>query len=230
MKIKGFIVLGLVLSILGGGIAACATIRKDFAWDAIWKDPELEEKELELKKVSRIEYHGSTDYVIISEDESSSLKYSEGKYLFYDISYDEETGILKIEQKFNHHTFWNFTGGAGVYINLSKENHPDLDLSLSTGQITIKNLEISNISCHISCGDLEMSNVDVDKGSLKVNTGDIRFSGLVVDSLRAKVNCGHIGMDLENKRSECTTDQKIDGYVFIDADSDVGSKDIKFKD
>lgn len=222
--------MGLVLSILGGGIAACATIRKDFAWDILWKDPELEEKELELKKVSSIEYHGSADYVIISEAESSSIKYSEGKYLTYDISYDEETGALKIEQKFNHHTFWNITGGNGVYIYLSKENHPDLDLSLSTGQITIRDLEVLNISCLINCGDLEVSKIEVNKGSLEVNTGDIRFSGLVGESLSAKVNCGHIGLDLENKRSECTTDQKVDGLVFIDAQSDVGSKDIKFKD
>ncbi|MDE5566410.1 MAG: DUF4097 domain-containing protein, partial [Anaeroplasmataceae bacterium] len=192
MKIKGFIVLGLVLSILGAGITACATLRKDFKWENVWKDPELEEKELELKNVKSIEYHGSADYLVIHEAESSSIKYSEGKYLTYDISYDEETGSIKIEQKFSNHPFWDITGGSGIYINLSKDMSFDLDLSLSTGKITLKDLDVSKLSCHINCGDLEMSNVNVKDGSIKVNTGDIRYSGLVEASLKAKVNCGYV--------------------------------------
>ncbi len=251
MKIKGFIISGILLCCIGGGLTIYATTRDDFDLQNAYVDPTLEERQRDLGTISSIHYEGSVEQLIIQTGEEASMSYFEGKHTTYEITEDELTKELTIIQK--RDGFWNqFGGGNGVnrpMIITISNSLADMSIQLSAGTIEIKNVTTVSSSIDLDAGTILKENVNeatsetivnageivvhdstCGKAELHLNAGDIRFSGLILSSLDAKVNCGHIELKLENTRNLCKINGNGDGLIVINYDVDAGTSRVDFKE
>lgn len=230
MKIKKFIIAGLILSILGGGIAVSASLRKDFALRKAFSDPTLEEKTMDFKKLSSIEYRGSTDDIVIQKAETDSMTYYEGTHCSYQIEYDELLGKLVIDQQWESQFLFQTNGINPLVISVSEGLLLDLDIHLNVGKVTLEELNTLQLSCSVDVGDVELKNSTVATMTTSVNTGDIRFNGLLIKSCDLSVNVGYIELLLENHEKLCSINNHEEGLVWIDYTIHVGSSSIKFNE
>lgn len=251
MKIKGFIISGILLCCIGGGLTIYATTREDFDYKNAYVDPTLEERQKDLGIVSSIHYEGSVEQLIIQTGEEASISYFEGKHTTYEITEDEATKGLTIIQK--RDSFWHqFGGGTGAnkpMVITIPNPLADMYIELAAGTITIKNITTASSSIDLDAGSVLKENVNEVTSTTKVNAGDIvvkdstcgdakldvaagdiQFSGLVLSSLDAKVNCGFIELNLENIRDLCKINGEGNGLITINYDVDAGDSKVSFKE
>lgn len=229
MKIKRFLITGLILSVLGGGIAACASMRKDFELEKVFEDPTLEEKKLSLDKVTTIHFEGPVEYLVLKEAEESKVTYYEGKNRQYQLEYHQDTGVLEVAVSYQKKYFVDAVNHQPFTIELANTLE-EANIDISTGKVTIENIEIRQLTCNINVGDMEIKNTNLGIFEGVVHTGDIRYSGRIQQSLDAQVNCGYIELNLENTASECTINQTLEQYIPIYYHTNVGDSQINFKE
>ncbi|MDE7106410.1 MAG: hypothetical protein K2O22_04510, partial [Anaeroplasmataceae bacterium] len=90
MKIKGFIITGLILTLLGAGVTAVASTQMDFknGFTGVFADPNLEEFEENFGDIKKINYDGTDDNIeIIFSEGENTFTYYESDTLTYDITY-----------------------------------------------------------------------------------------------------------------------------------------------
>lgn len=230
MKIKRFIITGLILSLLGGGIAVCASLRKDFELRKALNDPTLEEKRMDLKHLTSIEYHGQADDILIQKAETDSMTYYEGTHCSYQIEYNEALGKLVVEQQWEPQFILQANGINPLVITVSEELLLNLELHLNVGKITVKDLNILDLSCSVNAGDIEVKDTTIAAMEGSVNTGDIRYSGLLLKSCNLAVDVGYIELKLENHEMLCSINNHEDGLIWIDYKIHVGTAAITFKE
>ncbi|MDE5714562.1 MAG: hypothetical protein K2I42_00340, partial [Anaeroplasmataceae bacterium] len=126
MKIRGFIIVGILLCIASAGLCGFAATRDDFVLEEVYTDPNLERKEYELEEIHAISFKGAAeDLEIIYTEDQSKIIYYDGKYKNYNIQV--ESGVLTINQEYKNHFFhFNFftyiSNKCTIYINSSLED------------------------------------------------------------------------------------------------------------
>lgn len=186
MKVKGFIITGIILSILGIGITAVASTQINFdeEFHGIFTDPNLEEKKQSFGDIETIVYHGTDENLdIVYGEGENTFTYYESESLTYEIGYNEEKKELEIIQKHTF-TFFNFSflnKKATLFINSSLDS---VEINATAGNIGIKNLTIDN------------ANIDVNAGNLKLE--NTTFSSLIVKSDAGNVNANQLTTDIGN--------------------------------
>ena len=214
MKIKRFIITGILLSLIGAGICTIAATRDDFDIHNMYVDPTIEEKRIELQEIEKITYDGTADYVIVKQTEDvNSLVYYEGKHLSYAIEYHEEDKELIIRQEYTS-SFFNFSA-------LSKGNKPVI-LNI--------NGPLDSLDFHLNAGKLSTENLTIKKGSIELNAGDIRFQGDILTQAIISINAGYLKMNLDRSSNTYKINGKGSGEVLIIYNIDAGSSSFKYKE
>ncbi len=233
MKIKRFIITGILLSLIGAGICTIAATRDDFDIHNMYVDPTIEEKRIELQEIEKITYDGTADYVIVKQTEDvNSLVYYEGKHLSYAIEYHEEDKELIIRQEYTS-SFFNFSalskGNKPVILNI---NGPldSLDFHLNAGKLSTENLTIKKGSIELNAGDIELNNSKIDVLDLEINAGDIRFQGDILTQAIISINAGYLKMNLDRSSNTYKINGKGSGEVLIIYNIDAGSSSFKYKE
>ncbi|MDE6655474.1 MAG: DUF4097 domain-containing protein [Anaeroplasmataceae bacterium] len=197
MKIKGFIITGIILTILGVGATAIASTQLDFqeGFAGVFADPNLEKKEETFGEIHKIVYDGKDENIdIIYSEGENTFTYYESDTLTYDISYDEELKELTIHQ--NHmFTFFNFSfinKKATLTVNSSLE---ELQMKAAAGNIGIKDLEIQKANVDVSAGNLKIENSIIPILDLESAAGNVNLHDLTVDSSKLDVKAGNLKIE-----------------------------------
>lgn len=196
MKIKGFIITGIILTILGVGATAVASTQMDFkeGYTGLFADPNLEEKVETFGEIQKISYDGKDANIeIIFSEGENTFTYYESETLTYDISYDEELKELTIVQ--NHSfTFFTFSLGkkATLTINSSLE---ELQMKASAGNVGIMDLTIAKVDIDVSAGNLKIENSSILSLDLESDAGNVNLYDLTVDSSVFGVRAGNLKIE-----------------------------------
>ncbi|MDE5547279.1 MAG: DUF4097 domain-containing protein, partial [Anaeroplasmataceae bacterium] len=193
MKIKGFIITGIILTILGVGATAVASTQMDFkeGYPGLFADPNLEKKEETFGEIKKISYDGTDENIDIIYGEGENIfTYYESDTLTYDISYDEELKELSIIQKHSF-TFFNFSLSkkATLSINSSLD---ELQMKASAGNVGIKDLTIINANLDVSAGNLKIEKSNISTLELESDAGNVNLYDLTVDSSKLDVKAGNL--------------------------------------
>ncbi|MDE6241445.1 MAG: DUF4097 domain-containing protein [Anaeroplasmataceae bacterium] len=196
MKIKGFIITGIILTILGVGATAVASTQMDFkeGYPGLFADPNLEKKEETFGEIKKISYDGTDENIDIIYGEGENIfTYYESDTLTYDISYDEELKELSIIQKHSF-TFFNFSLSkkATLSINSSLD---ELQMKAAAGNVGIKDLTITKADVDVSAGNLKIENSSISALDLESDAGNVNLYDLTVDSSVFGVKAGNLKIE-----------------------------------
>ncbi|MDE5855927.1 MAG: DUF4097 domain-containing protein, partial [Anaeroplasmataceae bacterium] len=196
MKIKGFIITGIILTILGVGATAVASTQMDFkdGYTGLFADPNLEEKMETFGEIQKISYDGKDDNIeIIFSEGENTFTYYESETLTYDVSYDEESKELTIVQSHSF-TFFTFSLGkkATLTINSSLE---ELQMKAAAGNVGIKDLTITKADVDVSAGNLKIENSSILSLDLESDAGNVNLYDLAVDSSVFGVKAGNLKIE-----------------------------------
>ncbi len=144
----------------------------------------------------------------------------------YNVSYDNypedlapvikyENGTLKITQK-NKRKGWslnqNFSKSGKIIVTVPTEATLSLDLDLSMGAFTAKDLTLDKVKVNASMGSIEFKNCYSYKLDLEAAMGSITIDGGSFDSATMDANMGSIEVDAD--------------FEDLEADCDMGSIEI----
>lgn len=213
MKVKGLIITGIVLAVVGISLTAVAStqININEEWNTMFVDPSLEEKKETFGDIVKIVYEGSDASVdIVYQEEENSFTYYEGKNITYDITYDEALQELHIKQQHSF-SFFNFSFGgrkATLSIHSSLE---ELSICVSAGNIGIKHMEINtgtfdidagnlkiedttftSLDAELSAGNLNMNQSKATKAILELSAGNLKMEQTIVDYIKARISAGNL--------------------------------------
>lgn len=196
MKIKGFIITGIILTILGVGATAVASTQMDFkeGYPGVFADPNLEEKIETFGEIKKISYDGKDDNIeIIFSEGENTFTYYESETLTYDVSYDEQLKELTIVQSHSF-TFFTFSLGkkATLTINSTLEK---LQMKAAAGNVGIKDLTITKADIDVSAGNLKIENSSISTLDLESDAGNVNLYDLTVDSSVFGVKAGNLKIE-----------------------------------
>ncbi|MDE6407512.1 MAG: DUF4097 domain-containing protein [Anaeroplasmataceae bacterium] len=196
MKIKGFVITGIILTILGVGATAVASTQIDFkeGYTALFADPNLEEKQETFGEIQKVTYDGSDENIeIVYGEGENTFTYYESETLTYDISYDEELKELTIIQ--NHSfTFFSFSFGKKATLTLNSSLE-ELQMEASAGNIGIKDLTITKVKVDVSAGNLKIENSIIPTLDLESDAGNVNLHHVTVDSSIFVVRAGNLKIE-----------------------------------
>ncbi|MCM1131505.1 MAG: DUF4097 domain-containing protein [Roseburia sp.] len=196
MKIKGFIITGIILTVLGVGATAVASTQMDFdeGYTSLFADPNLEEKMETFGEIKKISYNGKDESLdIVYSEQTNTFTYYESDALTYDISYDETLKELTIVQ---HHSFTLFSFSTGKKATLAiSSSLEEVDLDVSAGNIGIKDLTIDKIDLDVSAGNLKIENSILSILELESDAGNVNLYDLSIDSSVFDVKAGNLKIE-----------------------------------
>lgn len=216
MKIGKWIGTGIFLSIVGIGLTVVASTQLDFDHEIkrTFMDPTLEEKNYKLEEIKSLTYTGSADTIkICHTEEESTFQYYEGKYITYNIEYDEATQSLSIEENYKSHFGFSWKETNVLYISSPLE---DVKINVSAGNVIIENMTMENLEADVSCGNLEIHNSLGTTAKLSANAGNMNIKNSTFDDLTLRVNTGNLNF---------LGDIMLLGKIKVD----VGNMSLKFK-
>ena len=241
MKIRGFIIVGVLLCLAGIGICSFAATRDDFVLEEVYTDPSLEKKEYIIQNLDEITYSGSAeDLEIVYTEEESKIIYYEGKYKQYKIT--EEEGNLVISQDNKNHffnfAFFNFgSSKCTIYVN---QDLKELNITMNAGQMILTDLNVQSVFVDINAGNsvvnhctFELFKADVDAGNMKVkntivkdmnidfSAGNFNFHGDILSSAHIYLSAGQLKLDLIRQKEEYV-------HVILDTEVDAGKETISY--
>lgn len=244
MKIKGFVIAGVLLLAVGGGVAVYAANRSDFNVDNVFLDANFEEKNKEFGEIVDVEFEGmASKFILSTTEETNKLSYSESTNFHYDIVYDELTKKLTIKQKIDQQTMNIRKTVAHLYLNHDLVN---LAVNLKVGEVSIENVNFTNLDINVNAGSVELTKVVTTTGSIEVNCGDIdinatsdviklktytgsiEYSGFINSLLNVEISCGQGEINLYQDRSVYKINGVGDGSIDINYSVNVGKVDLDF--
>lgn len=221
MKIKGFIIAGLVSIAVGTGIVVYAATREDFSnvvYDQSYEITNVEYTKEETDKITSISFKAFSDGLVIvpSDTEQIKMDVKSTKWYDYDYSIDEGTHTLVINQKKiskkheplislgskKHFTIYlpkkldltadiNAGGLVANDVGFKKAN-----LTVDAGGVELINSSIDELYADVDAGGLEGDNVGFKKANLKIDAGGVELNNSSIDDLYADIDAG--GLDLNN--------------------------------
>lgn len=204
MKIKGFIITGILLAAAGGGITGYAATREDFNFEELsHTEVELEEKSYSSETISSIFLTVAADNVKIVESDTEEIKIigKKTEYMQYIYTVDEEAKALTIEQKYEKNWFlkifsfnpfgWNQELKTPYTIFVPKSGLKSMELTVAAGNTEINQQNIDSFSVHLNAGNVEIQNSVFNEINLEVNAGNCSAKNITAASLTAEVNAGN---------------------------------------
>ncbi len=206
MKIKGFIITGVLVLAAGAGITGYAATRDDFNFEEI-KDNSVEFEEISytVDEVNSIYLDAAADnYKIISND-SNEIKIlgKKTKHMRYTYTLDETkklTILQEYDKKWYFHIFpFNLFGFWSDYntpytISLPENAIEALDLEVNAGNVVIENQTLKNLILDINAGNVEINNLNTETLDIEVNAGNIKALNLTTNTVLVEVNAGNANM------------------------------------
>lgn len=193
MKIKGFIISGIVLCAIGGGLMVAGATRDDFRSETI------ETKELEYENIyDKIVYECKYDNIEVNYGDVSAItiisKFSDS--MSYDVTMENST--IYIKQQFQNQ-FWNnlFAGPwydkvAPFSITIPQDTLIDLSLKISAGNVSIEDMSFKALDMDISAGGVVLSNIKCDSLNVKDSAGTVEVENSVITDMKIKNSCGSV--------------------------------------
>ena len=220
MKGKGVVLFGVVLSLVGIGIA-CVSGKK--AYDDYKKMDKYSAGHIDLSDSSKLNVVVGAGTVTIhhSETTTSYVDYNVADY--YQVKYDEEKAELKMYKKWQYWFMWDFSNKNTMDVYLTEKDY-EACFDLNAGKFIIDgDFSFTNLTIDVSAGDFKSQNntLTVTKNAnVKISAGDISINNLICgENASLKVSAG----DLDVKYVEAKkTDIKISaGDISTKVKSDV---------
>ena len=192
MKIGRWIGLGIFLSIVGVGITAVASTQVDFNQEIkkVFIDPTMEEKTMQFEEIKTIYYNGNADTIKICPSEDKNLfQYYEGKYVSYDISYDEEAKALSISETYKPHIGFSWKDTNILYIS---SNLDKVEIDMNAGNVVIEDMTMLALDADVDCGNLVIKNSNFTHSTLSTNAGNMNIRDTNFNTLDAQVSTGNM--------------------------------------
>lgn len=124
-----------------------------------------------------------------------------------DTEIDNDTLTIKLKQVMGIGIFY-YKGEVDLEIGIPKEYKNDLDIKVSSADVTINNLKVNKFNFKSSSGNLDLEQFETDESILKVSSGKINalnFSG----DLQVKLTSGKVNVEYKklnnNVTMECTS-------------------------
>ena len=224
MKIKGFLIAGIIFAILGIGLCIFAASLEGFKINSTY-----EQKKLEIGEVNSIRYEGSQDNLIIvpASDDKTHLNYYENNLYKYDINYNELTKELVITQK-GHHFFSIGNQNKNFKIEVYGLVN-NLDIDTSAGNIEVKYLDISNVNIDLDAGNITLENMNINKLCCNIDAGNFVYDGKILTSFIGDIDVGDCILKLSQISDEFVINDIGNGTIVINYDLDFGDFDIIYK-
>ena len=221
MKIRGFIITGVILLAAGAGITGYAATREDFNKDMFTGGvtfSEISYNGEDSGKVENVKFNASADYINIVKSDTNEIKMNVKESAFYSYTYqiNEETNTLEINQVKKEEwpfliafSFWN----EEPFV-LELPNTVALEVELNAGALKINDLDLNDVKLHMNAGATKLDNVVAKNVNLDIDAGAASFENVTFDDLTVKLNAGA----LEFKNAS------VNSFV---ADIDAGSFEYK---
>ncbi|MDE7213682.1 MAG: DUF4097 domain-containing protein, partial [Anaeroplasmataceae bacterium] len=196
MKIKGFIISGIILSILGIGITAVASTQIDFDNEFVgaFDDPNLEQKEQTFGEITRVIYDASTEGIeIVYGEGDNTLTYWESKRITYEITYDEDTKTLSIEQDYKF-SFFNFSIRNTKARLLLNSNLEEVEIDSSAGSVSIRGMTIGKADIEVSAGSVKLEDSSISNLKIDSSAGSVSLQDTTVDTSHFELSAGSLSM------------------------------------
>ena len=205
MKIKGLLITGILLLILGVGITAVAATQINFEEEfyGFFSDPTLEEKHQTFGAIQKITYDGSDENLeIVYSTEENNFTYYEGDYLTYDIQYDEEAKELHIIQNhsfsFIHFSFGFANKKAVLAINSELE---ELLVDTGAGNIGLKGLTVKTTKLDVSASNLKLENMTIQTLDILSSAGNVNLHHVTAETAKFDLKAGNLKIEESNLES-----------------------------
>lgn len=205
MKIKGLLITGILLLILGVGITAVAATQINFKDEfyGFFSDPTLEEKNETFAAIKKITYDGSDENLeIVYSAEENSFTYYEGDYLTYDIQYDEEEKELHIIQNhsfsFIHFSFGFTNKKAILSINSELE---ELLVDTGAGNIALKGLTVKTTKLDVSASNLKLENMTIESLDILSSAGNVNLNHVAAKVAKFDLKAGNLKIEESSLQS-----------------------------
>lgn len=193
MKVKGFIITGIVLLILGGGITAVASTRINFKeeFNGVFTDPNLEEKNQNFGQIDRVVYDGTDENIDIIYGDENNFTYYESDSLTYEIDYDEQSKELKIIQnhKFSFFNFSFLNKKATLSIHSTLDS---IDIDAKAGNIGIKDMTIATASLEVNAGNIKIEGSNFTTLQVKSDAGNVNVNHLTIETGNFDIKAGNL--------------------------------------
>lgn len=257
MKIKGFIISGVILAVIGGGAMAYSTRISDFDFDKLKFNVTMEEQAYTITdEITSLEYNGVAEKLFVYKSETSEAKIEGYKSDYMDFSYSIENGKLTIDQKYEDKWYdfffkfngWNYKAPEfKVYLPEKEYDLIDLDISASSlelndlntkalklnctaGNITINSSSIGTLDASIKAGNLEISDSKASIADLKITAGNIDFVGDITAKGIFSTTAGNIEISLPQSSGFYKVNGAGEGNVEIYTNSTAGHININYKE
>lgn len=258
MKIRGFIVTGVLFAAVGAGITGYAASRDDFNYEEIQNvNVELEEKSYSAAEVDRIYLSASADSFKIIETDTDEIKITGKKTNYMSYTYTLEDKELTIQQEyeekwyfrifpFNLYQLWA-EADTSYTIAIPKNAIAELHLEIHAGNIMIEHQELTRMVLDVNAGNVEIldttikeADIQVNAGNIKltaltaeelqliVNAGNVNANGRIIKSANFEVNAGNIDLELTGTEQDYCVNGKGNGAAVITGNADVGHFGYKY--
>ena len=201
MKVRGFVIFGIVALIAGGSIAAYAATREDFELKKYSKeDVTINEVTYATTDLSKIYLDVKTDTVeILSENRENILIQNK---IFDDLSYtinleNNELSIIENNNskwfdfiRFEHLGKLHAFNSIPLVIKVPETLKVFYDIDVSAGTIKATNINASRIKVHASAGTVKLNNVKAEEANIDVSAGTVKIENAIVNDVTAHVSAG----------------------------------------
>ncbi len=198
---------------------------------------EDDKQRISLSGVNSIElYTSSGDIEIVTENRNDiyiELKsYRNGPELFI-----EKGRTLKIEVKKPRFRLFDFNRGeVKLTIVLPNDYNDNLKTVSSSGDVNVTGLELENLDIKLSSGDLTAEDITAENAKLSASSGEMELKKLKMEDLEVSLSSGSLEIDgftgrLSGRLSSGSVDMKIDKLVDdIELRLSSGSVEIDFSE
>lgn len=215
------IVAGAMLA-LGLVIMLVVMISVGFNFDGLGINEKytLVEKQIELSEVKYIDVESNVEDIIIgtSEDEYVHVSYydSEKKVHLYEV----KDGVLSVKCDYKWYQMIHIGFGSkdrNIEILLPSGFDGDISLTGATGGVSVRNLSgFSRLDVTVSTGNVTLADLKVGSAEVTCSTGTIELTNFTSDS-KLEITCGMGDVDIIAVNAEALTVTTTTGSIDVNA-------------
>lgn len=211
--LKFFIIVGILLTIIGGGLVAYGIVTHKFVTDTVTHTHDVEDEFNNIK----IDEAVSDVTFIKSTDGKNKVECIEVEKYVHDVNVKDNTLIINSVDNFKWYENifnWSFdTYKVNVY--LTETAFDNLDIKTSTGNVkvsddfTFEDVKIvvstgdinlyasvnNNIKIETSTGDVSVNNSDCNEIGMVTSTGCVKLKTIRCEKLKVEVSTGDVALD-----------------------------------
>ena len=166
----------------------------------------------------------------VSTDGKCHLECVEREKMYHEYTVSDNTLVITCKDEYKFYEKWGlFSGNHEITISLPLSIYKDLDVKVSTGDVSFKNsFTFDNATFTSSTGDVSLKDLTINQTlTITVSTGHIEIEDVTVDNATLKVSTGKIKMTDFMVDQKLTISSTTGDIIFKDCDA--GSLDISTK-